>query len=112
VLQPEVVGIGTAECWMVLNRGPYGSTSRRTCAAADAARISLLNSGQSMSLPANADAMWLSASVLLLVSVFVGHLLLMAELLNRSRSPQELSVVDFFMTSLLSLAMFSFKFVE
>jgi hypothetical protein len=56
-VQTEEGRVGTDECWTVLHRGPYGSTNRRTCAAADEARTSLLNSGHSMSLPADADAM-------------------------------------------------------
>jgi hypothetical protein len=51
-------------------------------------------------------------SVLVLVSVSVGHLLLRVVLLNLSRLPLELSAVDFSVTSSLSSAMFSFKFAE
>jgi hypothetical protein len=69
-----------------------------------------LKRGQSLSLPADTDAIWLS--VLLLVSVSVVQVLLNMALLNPSRSRLELAVVDFSMTSSLSFEMFSFKFDE
>lgn len=54
-MQAEEGGFGTTECCTVLDRGPYGSTNRRTCAAADAARTSLLNCGYVLFLPADPD---------------------------------------------------------
>lgn len=117
-MQAEEGGFGTTECCTVLDRGPYGSTNRRTCAAADAARTSLLNSGYVLLLPpdtdadVDADAVWLSlcVSALLLMSVSIEQLLLRVLLRVPFRSLPELSVVGFSMTSSTSFEMVSFNF--